>query len=270
MGDGRIGKETLGTAVVTGASAGIGKIYADRLARRGYDLLLVARRAELLDELARSLVADHGVSVKSLAADLASPEALEVVAQAIAGDDAVTMIVNNAGTSTLRALSSTGPGDVSAMTDLNISALVRLTLAIVPGFKARNRGTIINIGSVLGFHALPISSAYSGTKGYVLNFTRGLQDELAGSGVRVQLVLPAATATDIWEISGVPLSALDPASIMAPEDMVDAALAGLDQGETITLPSVENTKIFEAYDTARMELLLASQTGKPASRYVSR
>lgn len=269
MGDGRIGKSPLGTAVVTGASAGIGKIYAERLAKRGYDLLLVARRAELLDELAKSLEAAHAVSVQTHAADLSSPEALEAVAQAIAGDDSISMLVNNAGTSTLGAVASTRPADVSAMTDLNISALVRLTLAILPHFKARSSGTIINIGSVLGFHSLPISSAYSGTKGYVLNFTRGLQEELAGSGVKIQLVLPAATATDIWEISGVPLSALDPASIMTPEDMVDAALAGLDQGETITLPSVENIKLFEAYDTARMELLLASQTGKPASRYMS-
>jgi short-subunit dehydrogenase len=268
MGGGQIGKSPLGTAVVTGASAGIGKIYADRLARRGYDLLLVARRAELLDQLARSLEATHGVSVRTSAADLSSPQELDAVAQAIADDDSISMLVNNAGTSTLGAVASTGPADVSAMTDLNISALVRLTLAILPRFKARSGGTIINIGSVLGFHSLPISSAYSGTKGYVLNFTRGLQDELAGSGVNIQLVLPAATATDIWEISGVPLSALDPASIMTPENMVDAALAGLDQGEKITLPSVENIKLFEAYDAARMELLLASQTGKPASRYI--
>ena len=261
------GKESLGTAVVTGASAGIGKIYADRLAGRGYDLLLVARRGDRLNQLADKLRSDYDVAVRTMATDLASPAALEKVAEAISSDETITMLVNNAGTSTLAPLAATGTGAATAMTDVNITALVQLTLAIIPKFKERGRGTIINIGSVLGFHTLPVSSIYSGTKGYVLNFTRGLQDELAGSGVKVQLVLPAATATDIWEISGVPLSALDQASIMTPENMVDAALAGLDQGETITLPSVEDFKLFEEYDAARMKLLVASQTGKAASRY---
>jgi short-subunit dehydrogenase len=154
------------------------------------------------------------------------------------------------------------------MTNLNITALVRLTLAVLPGFKKRDRGTVINIGSVLGFHWLPVSPLYSGTKGYVLNFTRGLQDELAVSGVVIQLVLPSATATDLWGISGVPLAALDPAIVMTVDNMVDAALAGLDLGERITLPSVEDAgNLLAAYDSARTALLSASRTGKTASRY---
>ena len=115
---------------------------------------------------------------------------------------------------------------------------------------------------------MPVSTIYSGTKGYVLNFTRGLQTEVAGTGITVQLVLPAATATDLWELSGVPLSALDPASVMKADDLVDAALAGFDLGETITLPSVENaSELLSAYDNARMSLLGAAQTGRTASRY---
>jgi short-subunit dehydrogenase len=257
-----------GYAVVTGASAGIGKTYADRLAQRGYNLILVARRGELLEKVAASLRGKHKVEVETIVADLGKPLDLARVAIQISADSRVTMLVNNAGTSTMTAVGKTLSTAADAMTDLNVTALVRLTLAILPGFKARNSGTIINIGSVLGFHSLPISTIYSGTKGYVLNFTRGLQDEVAGTGVAVQLVLPAATATDLWDISGVPLSALDPATVMTVDDMVDAALAGLDLGETITLPSVENaSQLLAAYDAARMTLLGAAQTGKAASRY---
>jgi uncharacterized protein len=259
-----------GTAVVTGASAGIGKTYADRLAGRGYDLLLVARRGDRLAAIADELRSKYGVAVETLAADLSVGADLDRVAGVLAGDDRITLLVNNAGTSTLSATADTTREALDAMNDVNVVALARLTLAVLPRFKARDQGTIINIGSVLGFHFLPVSSIYSGTKGYVLNFTRGLQQELAGTNVRVQLVAPAATATDIWEISGVPLSALNPDSVMTVEDCVDAALAGLDLGEAVTLPSVEDAAaLLAAYDAARVALLGASQTGKPASRYLA-
>jgi short-subunit dehydrogenase len=127
----------------------------------------------------------------------------------------------------------------------------------------------INIGSVLGFFSLPISSIYSATKGYVLNFTLGLQDEFADTNVAIQLVLPAATATDLWEISGVPLTALNPDHVMSIENCVDAALAGLDLGEKVTMPSVEDKSLLATYNAARIALFSASQSGKPASRYTS-
>lgn len=258
-----------GTALVTGASAGIGKIYAQRLAKRGYDLILVARRANLLKDLATSLTTDFGVEVKTVAADLSLAPDLEAVANLFSSDERITLLVNNAGTSTLGPLAVVKQTEVDAMTGLNINAVVRLSLAALTAFKAKDRGTIINIGSVLGFHTLPISSIYSGTKGFVNNFTRGLQDEVAETNVKVQLVLPAATATDIWELSGVPIAALDPNTVMDAEHMVDAALSGLDQGETITLPSVEDGQLFAEYDAARLKLLMASQTNKSASRYAS-
>jgi uncharacterized protein len=156
------------------------------------------------------------------------------------------------------------------MIALNVTALTRLTQAVLPGFLARNSGSIINVASVLSLHSLPISGVYSGTKGYVLNFSRALHAELAGTGVKVQLVLPATTATDLWEISGVPLSQLNPLSIMTAEDMVDAALAGLDRGEAITLPSVDDAALWDAYDAARGNLFAATQTGRPASRYTAK
>lgn len=257
-----------GTAVVTGASAGIGKVYADRLAGRGYDLILVARRGDRLAAVADELRTKHGVAVETLVADLAAAGDLDRVASALAGDQRITLLLNNAGTATMASVLDTKAADLDAMNDVNVLALARLTHAVLPGFKARNRGTIINIGSVLGFESLPISSIYSGTKAYVLYFTRGLQRELAETAIIVQLVAPAATATDIWEIGGVPLSAIDPATVMSVENCVDAALAGLDLGETVTMPSVEDAgALLAAYDAARVALLAASQTGKPASRY---
>ena len=259
-------QKSLGTAVITGASSGLGSIYADRLAKRGYDLLLVARRGDRLEALATKLRAAYGISVATEVADLAKVEDLARVARAVAADG-VTMLVNNAGSATMAPLAGTADAKVDAMTDLNITALTHLTLAALPGFKARDAGTIVNIGSVLSYHALPVSSAYSGTKGYVMNFTRGLQEELAGTGVRVQLVLPAATATEIWEVGGVSLDSFDPATVMTADNCVDAALAGLDAGEAITLPSVEDAALFAAYDAARLALFAGGQSGRPASRY---
>ena len=258
-----------GTAVVTGASAGFGKIYADRLARRGYDLILVARRGDRLTALATALQAQYRVKVDTIVADLGAAADVARVAAAIAGDARITMLVNNAGTSTFGQVTQASKKQMDAMIDVNATALAHLSHAILPVFKERNRGAIINIASVLGFHTLPHSSIYSGTKGFVLNFTRGLQEEVAGTGVKVQLVLPAAAATEIWDIAGVPLSQLDPATVMAAESVIDAALAGFDQGEAITLPSVEDLQLWADYEAARMKLMAASQSGKPASRYLS-
>ena len=260
-------KSVKGTAVVTGASSGIGKVYADRLAKRGYDLLLIARRGDRLEELAQQLRKDQGVSVETLVADLGNSADLKKVADTIAADKRITMLVNNAGTSKFASSTRVPLADVDQQMDVNSKALTHLSLAVLPGFKERNRGTIINIGSVLSFYVTPNTTAYSGTKGQVMLFTMGLQKELADTKVIVQLVLPATTATEIWDVAGVGLKALDPATIMTAEDCVDAALAGLDRGETVTLPSVDDAQLWAAFDEARLKLFAASQTGKPASRY---
>ncbi|MEG0885339.1 MAG: SDR family NAD(P)-dependent oxidoreductase [Janthinobacterium sp.] len=258
---------TQGTALITGASSGLGAVYADRLAARGFDLILVARRVERLGTLAAALAAKYGVAVRAMAADLAAPADLRRVAEELAGNPAITMLVNNAGVSTLGAVVDAPREGIAAMDQVNVAALAQLTYAVLPQFKQRNSGTIINIGSVLSFHILPVSTIYSATKGYVMNFTRGLQQELAGTGITVQLVLPASTATEIWELSGVPLAQLDQATIMHAEDCVDAALAGLDQGELVTLPSVEDQALWEQFDAARLALFAGAMRGTPASRY---
>jgi len=262
-----IHKENKGVALVTGASAGLGRVYADRLAKQGYDLILVARRGDRLDAITQSLQAKYGIKAQSIVADLSNHSDLRRVADVLSTDTTISMLVNNAGIATLAPLVNTEKVDIDAMNDINVTALIKLSYAALPKFKARNKGTIINIGSVLSFHALPISSVYSGTKGYVMNFTRGLQAEVEGTNVFVQLVLPASTETELWDLSGVPLKNLNKSTLMSAEDCVDAALAGLDQKELITLPSVEDKELWEAYDEARKKLFSATQSGQPASRY---
>ncbi len=262
-----MGKQQTGTALVTGASSGLGSVYADRLAGRGYNLTLVARREDRLVALAKKIQEKYGVRVQTIAADLGTASGVKKIEDEVRNDASLTMVVNNAGTATLASIGETALEEHDAMINVNTIALSRLSLAALNVFKKRNVGTIVNIGSVLSFQTLPISGIYSGTKGYVMNFTRGLQQEVQDTNVVVQLVLPATTATEIWEVGGIPLSALNQQSVMTIENCVDAAMSGLDKGEHITLPSVEDAQLWADYDAAREKLFAATQTGIPASRY---
>jgi short-subunit dehydrogenase len=259
------------TAVVTGASSGIGAVYADRFAARGYDLVLIARRGDRLTAIADKLSLQYGITARVLVADLEKEGDVALVEQVLARDSSVRVLVNNAGFARLRPLVQSSSADSQSQIDVNLTALTRLTHAVLPGFISRNEGVIINIASVLGIHSLPVSAVYSGTKAYVLAFSRGLQSELANTGVKVQVVCPASTDTEIWTegVSGVPLSALRPETVMRTEDCVDAALAGLDAGELVTWPSVADEGLWQAYDAARSALFAATQTGTPAPRYTT-
>jgi short-subunit dehydrogenase len=252
-------------ALVTGASSGIGAVYADRLAARGYDLILVARRADRLEALAAQVAKAHGIKVET--ADLTQDQDLARIEKVLATPGDVSVLVNNAGIARLAPAAQTTAHEAHSQIALNITALTRLTQAAVPAFVARKQGLIINIASALAVHSLPISAIYSGTKAFVLQYSRGLQQELAETGVKVQLVLPASTATELWDLSGVPLAALNKDTLMTTENMVDAALAGLDQGETITWPSVADATLWDTYDAARSALFGGTQAGKPAPRY---
>lgn len=255
------------TALITGASSGIGAIYADRLAARGYDLLLVARRGDRLHALANDLQHRHGVKISTLVADLSAVEGIQQVEAVLRDDTTISLLVNNAGAANLAPILSSSADQHEAINTLNTTALMRLTLAALPRFVENDQGTIINIASVVAFHARAGSAVYSATKAWVLNFTRGLQEEFAGSNVRIQAVLPAATATEIWGHSGITLDALPEGSVMTSEDLVDAALAGLDQGELVTVPPVEDLQLWDNWEAARLALFSASRNGKPASRY---
>jgi short-subunit dehydrogenase len=257
----------LGTALITGASSGIGAIYADRLARRGYDLMLVARNRERLDALATRLAGETGRTVDVVAADLNDKADLARVESLLRTDARITLLVNNAG------VGATGPlvaSDVEKMSDmiaLNVAALTRLTYAVVPGFVARGGGTIINIASIVAVAPEVLNGVYGGTKAFVLALTRSLHHELADKHVRVQAVLPGATATDFWELAGTPMAHLPKQIVMPVDDMVDAALAGLDQGELFTIPSLPEAADWEAYEAARQKLLPNLSRQTPAIRY---
>jgi uncharacterized protein len=258
----------MGTAVITGASSGLGEVFADRLAKRGYNLKLVARRKDRLDAIADKLQSKYGVKVTNLIADLGSATDLENVVNNLKADKSITLLINNAGTATLSSITTTSVAQQKAMVDVNITALMLLSNAVLPHFIENNEGILINIASVLGFYSLPVSAVYSGTKGFVVQYTRGLQEEFKETNIKVQLVNPATTATEIWEVGGIPLSVLDQSTIMTTEDCVDAALAGLDQGELTTHPSVNDQKLIDAYEDARNKLFAGGQSGRPAERYI--
>src|SRR6266853_1497527 len=258
---------SLGTALVTGASAGIGAIYADRLAKRGYDLILVARNAEKLQSLAANLTRETGRSVKVLPADLSDNGNLAKVEGTLRGDPSIVLLVNNAGTASVAPLLTADVEQMEDIIDLNVTALTRLTYAVAPAFVARGVGTIINIASVVGISPETLNGVYGASKAYVIALSHSLQHELAGKGIRIQAVLPGATATDLWEIAGLHYRNLPAEIVMSAEDMVDAALAGLDQGERVTIPPLQDGEEWDRFEAARRALSQHLGNSVPAPRY---
>jgi uncharacterized protein len=255
-------------AVVTGASSGIGRVYADRLAARGHDLILVARRADRLEALAADLRQRHGVAVEAMPADLTREADIARLEARLGSDPRIAVLVNSAGTVKLAPSLDWTDAEAAASITLNVVAVARLSRAAFRSFVARGHGAIINIASGSALHALPLNTLYSATKAFVLNLSRGLQQEVSGSNVRVQAVLPALTATEIFDHGDIPLSSFDPAMVMSADDMVDAALAGLDRGEDVTFPSLHDAALLERFDAARLALYEAqASTGIPAPRY---
>ncbi|TJW41688.1 MAG: SDR family oxidoreductase [Mesorhizobium sp.] len=257
-----------GTAVVTGASSGIGAIYADRLAGQGYNLVLVARRADRLEELAGKLRSKYGRTVGVISADLSDDGDLRRVEQAIAADDSVTLLVNNAGFGGQQVVATADADAVERMIKVNVVALTRLTRAVLPDLIARNRGAIVNIASVLAFDT-SFGGIYSGTKAYVVNFTEALQREVADSKVAVQVVLPGATRTEFWEVAGSDIANIPQEIVMTADDLVDAALVGLARGEPVTAPGLSDAAGLETYLGARQGFFGSLLAGKPAARYAA-
>jgi short-subunit dehydrogenase len=256
-----------GTALITGASSGIGAIYADRLAHRGYDLILVARNRERLDQLARRLTDATGREIQVFPADLNKAADLAAVENLLRTDRSITALVNNAGFGAATPLLASDAARMDEMISLNVSALTRLTYAAVPGFVERGNGTLINIASIVAIAPELLNGVYGGTKAFVLAFTQSLKHELADKGLRVQAVLPGATATEFWDVAGMPVSQLPSEWVMSAHDMVDAALAGLDQGELITIPALPEAADWQAFEDARQKLGPNLSRAKPAARY---
>jgi short-subunit dehydrogenase len=258
---------TKGLALITGASTGMGAVYADRLARRGHDLILVARNTDKLNALADQVVQATGQRVETLTADLRRAADLETVAQRLRTDPAITMLVNNAGVGSSTPLLDSDVEAMGEMIALNVEALMRLTYAAAPAFVARGGGTIVNMASIVAIGPEILNGVYGGTKAFVVAFTQSLHHELAGRGLRVQAVCPGAVGTDFWTLAGTPLDQLPPAIVMSPEDAVDAALAGLDQGEIVTLPALADLAAWQAYEDARQALIPIISRTQPAARY---
>ena len=256
-----------GTALITGASSGIGAIYADRLARRGYDLILVARNQSRLEDLAARLRDETGRTVEIVPADLNDNVDLLRVETVLRTNTTISMLVNNAGIGGAAPLLASDVDAMDRMIRLNVLALTRLTYAAAPAFVERGSGTIINIASIVAISPETLNGVYGGSKAFVLAFSQSLQHELAEKGVRIQAVLPGATATEFWDVAGLPVSNLPTEIVMAAPDLVDAALAGLDQGETVTIPALEDKSEWDAYNAARRAMAGKLSRTKPAARY---
>ncbi|MDR8402077.1 SDR family oxidoreductase [Paraburkholderia sp. USG1] len=256
-----------GTALVTGASSGIGAVYADRLARRGYDLILVARDVERLNGLAERLASETGRHVETIAADLTVKADVRRIEERLRADRSIAMLVNNAGVGATRSLIDSDVDELEIMIDLNVTALTRLTAAVVPGLVERGNGIVINISSIVALSPEMLNGTYSGTKAYVLNLTQSLHHEVGDKGVQLQAVLPGATSTAFWGRAGLPVEHLPSQIVMTAEDMVDAALAGLDQGELVTIPSLPDAADWDRLNSARQQLQPNLSHKLPAARY---
>jgi uncharacterized protein len=263
------------TAVVTGASAGIGEAYARELAARGHDLVLVARRGARLDVLRRELPVD----VEVLVADLAKDADVARVADRVAGED-VDLLVNNAGLSGYGPFAEVEPAVLAAVVRVNALVPTLLSRAAVPGMIARGRGALINVASLLAFSGalppdpLPYRATYAGTKAHVVTFSRVLARELEGTGVRVQACCPGYTESEfhlttdaepVPEALAADERSPDPRAMSA-ADVVRASLAALDAGEVVCVPGLEDPSAIDALVAAEARLR-AGSAPRLAPRY---
>ena len=256
----------LGTAVVTGASGGIGGVYADRLARRGYDLVLVARNQTRLDALASTVSSQTGRAVRTMAADLSADDGVSAIEHLLKEDGSITMLVNNAGVGAVAPLLQSDARKMSEMIRVNVDALMRLAYAAAPAFVARGEGTVINVASAVAFYPELLNGDYDATKSFAVTLTLSMHHELKDKGVVVQAVCPGAIETEFWELAGLPISNLPKEMIMTASDVVDAVLAGLDLGEVVTIPSLPDASDWEAFEAARRKLVPNLSRQKPAGR----
>jgi short-subunit dehydrogenase len=259
-------------ALVTGASSGIGAAFAERLARDGYDLIVVARRRERLEALAERLRAEHGASVDTLAADLSRSGELAAVEQRIADEGALALLVNNAGFGAYMPFLDLDPDRAEELIRVQVIAVTRLTRSAVTGMVARGRGAIINVSSRLAFSGplksppLPKRATYAATKAFINTFTQILADELAGTGVQVQALCPGLVTTEFHQTVQIDAARLQ-VPMMQPADLVEASLAGLRLGEVICVPGLDDPALLEGLAAAQRELLAKSGSAVPAGRY---
>jgi len=257
--------KALPVVLITGASSGIGAAFADRFARRGHPLILVARDTDRLGAKAGKLREETGVEVDVIRADLTNAEELALVESRLAEDANIGVLVNNAGAALPGSFLDQSADDVAGSVALNVTAVARLARAAAGNFVAKGEGAIVNVGSVLGLVPEFGMTIYGATKAFVQFLSQGLQAELGEKGVFVQAVLPGATRTEIWERSGRDIAALP--AVMAVDDLVDAALVGFDRREDITIPALPDLAQWTAFNNARVAMIPNLSLAEPAARY---
>ena len=258
-------KTSASTVLITGASTGIGAVYADRFARRGHNLVLVARDQARLEALAARLRKETGVSIDLLPADLTVAADLERVEARLRSDDSIGILVNNAGAAAAGTLTKPDLAAMERIIRLNVTAVTLLSGAVVPRFLERGSGAIINLASIVGVAPEITLGVYGATKAFVLSLSQNMQVELGPRGIYVQAVLPAATRTEIWERSGRDVNSLK--GVMDVNEMVDAALVGFDRREEVTIPSLPDAGQWAAFEGARKAMLPNFPNEHAAARY---
>ncbi|ANB75812.1 AraC family transcriptional regulator [Paraburkholderia phytofirmans OLGA172] len=253
------------TVLITGASAGIGAMYADRFAKRGHDLVLVARNDARMKELAAKLKAESGVNVEIIKADLANVSELRQVEDRLRDDARIGVLINNAGTAIPGTFVEQTPDAIASLVDLNTTAVARLAAAVAPRFSQAGAGAIVNIASVVALAPELGMSVYGATKAFVLYLSLAMDLELKPKGVYVQAVLPAATRTDIWTHVGRDVDTIS--GVMNVDELVDAALVGFDRRETVTIPPLPDDAQWDAYEAARQAMLPNFAQTHAAARY---
>jgi uncharacterized protein len=256
-----------GTVVITGASGGIGAVYADRFAKRGHDLFLIARDEKRLAEVANRASKKYGVTIKTLIADLTDKAALLRLETQLKADKNVSILVNNAGFGGTKSLVNSSVDELENMIFLNVTALTRLSSAVLPNLIEKKQGALINISSVVAVNPEALNGTYSGSKAYVLNFTQSLFKTLKDTGVQVQVVLPGATRTDFWDRAGLPVANLPGENVMSAEDCVDAALVAFDEKELVTIPALPDVEVWNRYEQSRLALYPFLSSKEAAKRY---
>jgi short-subunit dehydrogenase len=234
-------------ALITGASAGIGKTYAEHLARTGHDLVLVARRADVLNDLAGTLADAHGVDVEVLPADLTTDEGVARVAERIEDGAPIDLVINNAGFAVRGKVAELDPQALDQMLRLNVTALAKLSHSAMKRMTAEGRGSIINVGSATSFILFPTNSGYGASKNFVMAFTRHMHMEAEGTGVRVQLLVPGVIATEFHAVAGSDVHSFPASMIMKPDDLVVASLRALEMNEPVCIPSLPDITDWEKY-----------------------
>jgi short-subunit dehydrogenase len=260
-------------ALITGASAGIGAAFVERLAKDGYDLVLVARRKDRLDQLGERARKEYGVAVDVVSTDLGNAADVAALTDRIAAGPALDLLINNAGFGAYMPFSKLPPERAEELVRVQVVAPVLLTRAALPAMIAAGHGAVVNIASLLAFSGfaasplLPPRAIYAATKSFLVTFSQLLEEELRETGVRIMVVCPGFVKTEFHPIQGMDISSLPFAA--TPDVIVQATMAGLPAGELFCFPTIDDTIALEHFKAAEQELLAGGRSGTLAPRYSS-